>query len=87
MSAGRLGYQPARDELFKRGISVTEAARDLGIPGRHLEYAVRGKAHPMDIVRQRLPEYLRMPLHKLFTEESLSKRYSEHHNKWRKASK
>lgn len=84
MAAGRLGYQPAREVMEKLAISVREAARDLDIPGRHLDYALRGKAHPMDIVRQRLPIYLRTPLHKLFTPESLARRYNPEHNKWRK---
>jgi hypothetical protein len=83
MAAGRLGYQPARQLIENLGLSVNDIARELNIPGRHLDYALRGKAHPMDIVRRELPIYLRTPLHKLFTPESLAKRYSAEHNKWR----
>lgn len=69
------GYQPVRVVLYERHISQREAARDIGVSWRHFRNCVTGRTHPMDIVREKLPVYLGVPLEDLFTPELLAKPY------------
>ena len=69
------GYQPARFILYRKRISQMQAAKDLGIPWSHFRRCLTGRTHPMDVVREKLPEYLGVSLEDLFTPELLAKPY------------
>ena len=66
------GTQPGRAVLRDRGIPVTRAAADLGLTYPELRGALLGKWPPSQRVRDRLPDYVDVPLVKLFTPESLT---------------
>lgn len=70
------GYQPLREVLNKQGISQAKAAKDMGVPYRHLRNVIIGRTHPMDVLRERLPIYLGAPLVDLFTPSMLAKEYN-----------
>jgi hypothetical protein len=69
------GYQPLRLELFKQHIDGTKAARDLGVSYGHLRRCITGRNRPCDVLREKLPAYLGVPLEELFTPEVLAKPY------------
>lgn len=67
----RFGDQPARKVLLDRELAVTDAslAMDVGYP--QLFSALRGHTRPSEVIRERLPKYLGLPLESLFTPEAL----------------
>jgi transcriptional regulator with XRE-family HTH domain len=67
----KFGTQPGHQILFSQGRTVSAVARILGIAESHLAKALSGRVRPSHEVRERLPEFLGVPLHDLFTEDAL----------------
>ncbi|WP_169798565.1 helix-turn-helix transcriptional regulator [Piscicoccus intestinalis] len=62
----RRPFQPARDILKQKRWTVAAAAREIGVSQTHLGNTVTGRNRPNDIVREKLPELLGVPLEELF---------------------
>lgn len=73
----RFGAQPLYLLLRDRGRgSITELARELRVPERHLFNVLYGWTRPNDILRRRLPDLLGLPLTELFTAEALAEPFA-----------
>lgn len=66
--ATRFGRQPIRLILFERGISVKACAQSTGLDHGELGRAVYGKCRPTAKTLAVLPEFLGLPVEKLFDE-------------------
>jgi transcriptional regulator with XRE-family HTH domain len=67
----RFGSQPGHKTLLSQGRTVSASARVLGIAEAHLHGALSGRIRPSHEVREKLPEFLGVPLNELFTEDAL----------------
>jgi hypothetical protein len=67
----KYGEQPARDVLRKQGRSVAGTSRAIGIGHGHFRQALAGRVRPSMELRDKLPAWLGVPLHELFTERAL----------------
>lgn len=61
--------------LETRGISVRQAAEDLGVSPYHLRFVLYGRTHPSPKLIDEAPNYLGVSLSDLFTPEALAKKY------------
>ena len=68
--------QPARKMLIVRDLTTQEAADFIGCTKAHLGNALRGRAHPSNLVRERLPLLIGLPLEALFDEATLAGEYT-----------
>ncbi|WP_335986417.1 hypothetical protein [Glycomyces sp. MUSA5-2] len=72
MKETRFGRQPAHAILKYKGYGAIEkCAVDIEVNRMSLRDALLGRHRPGMGIRERLPEYLGVPLEELFTEESL----------------
>lgn len=69
--ATRFGRQPAYEILKKERWHISLAAHEIGVSHQHLSKAVHGYYRPNDVVREKLPKLVNVPLDQLFTAESL----------------
>jgi transcriptional regulator with XRE-family HTH domain len=67
----KYGTQPAHQIVFAQGRTIAAVARILRISEVHLKLALSGRIRPNYEVRERLPEFLGVPLEELFTEDAL----------------
>jgi transcriptional regulator with XRE-family HTH domain len=65
------GRQPAYDVVLGQGRTISGTARAIDVSLHHLSWALNGRVRPNYAVRERLPEFLGVPLSELFTPESL----------------
>ncbi|MEU2986238.1 helix-turn-helix transcriptional regulator [Micromonospora aurantiaca] len=63
------GRQPARQLIRESGMTITGAARLLGLHQRHLAAALRGQIRPSHEVRVALTDFFGVPITELFTPE------------------
>lgn len=74
----RFGAQPLYLILREQGRgTITEVARKIGVPERHLYNVVYGWTRPNDVVRDKLPELLGIPLREMFTADAVAAPYFE----------
>lgn len=76
--SSRFGMQPARKSLADQRWSIAKAAAQLGVEDLHLGSTLYGRTAPSQIVRDRLPALLGVPLPDLFTAEALAATYNSH---------
>ncbi|HET9733175.1 MAG TPA: helix-turn-helix transcriptional regulator [Acidimicrobiales bacterium] len=60
---------PAVAEFRRRGITVTQAAADLGLARPYLSSVLHGRRSASSALRQRIADYLSIPTEDLFVEE------------------
>jgi hypothetical protein len=53
-------------------MTVTQVATDIGVDPAHLKLALLGRLRPSTQVREQLPDYLGLPIEKLFTADSIA---------------
>lgn len=68
----KFGVQPARRIFAEKCLVITGVAHQIGVGHQHLNRVVNGRTPPSDAVRERLPEFIGVPLEELFTPELLS---------------
>lgn len=68
--------QPVRRALILADMSVTQAAEKIGVTWSHLYATVIGRTTPSEVVRQRLPELLGIPLEELYDADLLARTYA-----------
>lgn len=66
---------PARLALYAKGLTIRQAADQIGVPFAHLANVLKGNATPNATVRERLPELLGVPLVDLFDTDLLAREW------------
>lgn len=66
---------PARLALYAKGLTIRDAAEQIGVPFAHLANVLRGNSTPNDVVRARLPKLLGVPLAELFDTDLLAREW------------
>lgn len=73
MAAGKYGWQPAKFELLKVGISAREMGRRFDLSYRHVENVLRGKTAPVPTTLKAIADTVGMPIEDIFTPELISR--------------
>ena len=73
----RFGEQPIRGVVRRRHWNLRLIAYETGVAYSHLINAANGVTAPSPELRQKLSEFLDLPVGKLFSYESLAATYSE----------
>ena len=73
----RFGEQPIRGVVRRRHWNLRLIAYETGVAYSHLLNAANGITPPSPQLRQKLSEFLNLPVEKLFTPDSLKATYSE----------
>jgi hypothetical protein len=73
----RFGAQPIRGIVRRRHWNLKLIAYETGVGYNHLLNAVNGVTPASPQLRQKLSEFLNLPVEKLFTPDSLKATYSE----------
>jgi transcriptional regulator with XRE-family HTH domain len=73
----RFGEQPIRAVVQRRHWNLRLIAYETGVAYSHLMNAANGITAPSPELRQKLSEFLDLPVQKLFTKESLAGTYDE----------
>ena len=71
----RFGEQPIRGVVRRRHWNLRLIAYETGVAYSHLLNAVNGVTAPSPELRQKLSEFLNLPVEKLFTEDALAAQY------------
>ena len=74
----RFGEQPIRGVVRRRHWNLRLIAYETGVGYSHLINAANGITPPSPELRQKLSEFLDLPVEKLFIPESLAATYNEH---------
>ena len=74
----RFGIQPGHDVIVRQGRATAAVARCIEVVPIHLQRALTGVISPSWEVRERLPEFLGVPIEELFTKEALASEPSNH---------
>ena len=77
--------QVARRHLIVREISTQEAADFIGCHLSHLSNVLNGRSRPNDLVRERLPKLIGLPIEALLDADLLTGEYSGPHGRRRAA--
>jgi transcriptional regulator with XRE-family HTH domain len=73
----RFGEQPIRGIVRRRHWNLRLIAYETGVAYSHLVNAANGITAPSPELRQKLSEFLALPVEKLFTQEALADEYHE----------
>ena len=73
----RFGEQPIRGVVRRRHWDLRLIAYETGVAYSHLINAANGITAPSPDLRQKLSEFLDLPVERLFTQQSLTAQYSE----------
>jgi transcriptional regulator with XRE-family HTH domain len=73
----RFGEQPIRGVVRRRHWNLRLIAYEIGVAYSHLINAANGVTPPSPELRQKLSEFLDLPVEKLFTRGALAAQYSE----------
>jgi transcriptional regulator with XRE-family HTH domain len=73
----RFGEQPIRGIVRRRHWNLRLIAYETGVAYSHLVNAANGITAPSPELRQKLSEFLDLPVEKLFTREALAVEYHE----------
>jgi hypothetical protein len=71
---------PARLALYAKGLTIRDAAEQIGVPFAHLANVLKGSAVPNQIVRDRLPDLVGARLEDLFDADVLAKQWQGTNN-------
>jgi transcriptional regulator with XRE-family HTH domain len=71
------GEQPIRAVVRRRHWNLRLIAYETGVAYSHLINAANGITAPSPELRQKLSEFLDLPVEKLFTQEALAAQYSQ----------
>ena len=74
----RFGIQPGHNVIVSQGRSAAAVARCIEVVPIHLRRTLTGVVSPSWGVRERLPEFLGVPIEELFTKEALASEPSNH---------
>ena len=67
----RAGVQPLRAVLVAQRYTTRQAADAIGVDWVHLGGTIKGHIRPCQVIRDRLPELLGVPLEDLYTPDML----------------
>ncbi|MFL6043796.1 MAG: helix-turn-helix domain-containing protein [Propionibacteriaceae bacterium] len=73
----RFGDQPIRAVVRRRHWNLRLIAYETGVAYSHLMNAANGITAPSPELRQKLSEFLDLPVEKLFTQEALAAQYDD----------
>jgi transcriptional regulator with XRE-family HTH domain len=73
----RFGELPIRAVVRRRHWNLRLIAYETGVAYSHLMNAANGITAPAPELRQKLSEFLDLPVEKLFTQEALAAQYSQ----------
>jgi hypothetical protein len=73
----RFGEQPIRGVVRRRHWNLKLIAYETGVGYNHLLNAVNGVTAPSPQLREKLSEFLGLPVEKLFSADALAATYSE----------
>jgi transcriptional regulator with XRE-family HTH domain len=73
----RFGEQPIRGIVRRRHWNLRLVAYETGVAYSHLVNAANGITAPSPELRQKLSDFLDLPIEKLFTQEALAVEYHE----------
>lgn len=76
-SSSPFGRQPMYDAMKAERWTHVLLAHELGVPTTHVKNVALGWTRPKQILRDRLPEILGVPLESLFTAAALEKKFAE----------